>query len=114
MSRRVPDPDTAAQMDGIAAGLAAAGLTAQVHDTRGVLDLTAHLEQPGGKSVEIIVDDDGYTQVGYWNSPGAAAAQITATLADVLAAISSTSPDQAPGAGHRPHRRRAIKPAADR
>jgi hypothetical protein len=42
MSPRMPDPDTAARMDAIAAGLAAAGLAAQVHDTHGVLDITAN------------------------------------------------------------------------
>jgi hypothetical protein len=94
MSRRAGDPDTVARMDAIAAGLAAAGLAARVHDTGGVLDLAARLEQPGGRPVEVIVDDDGYTQVSYWNPPGAAPAQITATLTAVLAAISGAPAEQ--------------------
>jgi hypothetical protein len=100
MSRRVPDPETVVWMDAIAAGLAAVGLVVRVHDTGGVLDLAARLERPGGKPVEVIVDEDGYTQVSYWNPPGAAPAQVTATLADVLAAISGAPTAQStPAAG---------------
>jgi hypothetical protein len=97
MSPRVPDSGTAARMDAIAAGLAAAGLAARVHDTRGLLDLAARLEQPCGKTVEVIVDDDGYTQVSYWNPPDATPAEITATLAAVLAAITTAPAGQPSG-----------------
>jgi len=87
MSPRLPDPRTAARMSEIAGVLAGAGLDARVHDTRGVLDVTASLGQPGGRPVEVIVDDDGYTQVSYWNPPGAAPAQVTATITAVIAVI---------------------------
>ena len=94
MNRRVADPDTVARMDAIAAGLGAAGLAARVHDTGGVLDLAARIERPGGRPVEVIVDDDGYTQVSYWNPPGAAPAQIIGTLTAVLAVISAAPAGQ--------------------
>jgi hypothetical protein len=58
-----------------------------VHNTHGVLDITARLDQPAGKGVEVICDDDGYTQVSYWNPPDATPAQVTAIIAAVLAAI---------------------------
>ena len=99
MSPRVPDPRTAARMSEIAGVLAGAGLDAQVHDTRGVLDVTARLGQPGGKPVEVIVDDDGYTQVSYWNPPGAAPAQITAIITAVIAVITEPAGQPARTAG---------------
>ena len=89
MSPRKPGPQTAARMHAIADGLAAAGLDARVHDTRGVLDVTASLGEPGGRSVEVIIDDDGYAQVSYWNPPGATPAQVTATITDVIAVITA-------------------------
>lgn len=45
----IPHPDGAARMHVIATALIAAGLTAQVHVTRGVLDVTATWERPDGK-----------------------------------------------------------------
>jgi hypothetical protein len=92
MSPRVPDPDTAARMHAIAAALTGAGLAAQVNQTQGVLDITASLGQPGGKPIEVIVDQDTYVQLSYWNPPAATAAQITATITAVLAAITTERP----------------------
>jgi hypothetical protein len=88
-SPRVPDPQTVARMHAIAGDLGTAGLDAQVHDTRGVLDVTARLGQPAGRGVEVICDDDGYCQFSFWNPPGATPAQVTATITAVLAAIIS-------------------------
>ena len=91
MSPRVPDPGTAARIRATAAALAATGLDAKVHSTRGVLDITASLHQPGGRPVEIIVDEDGYVQISYWNAPGATAAQVVAVITAVLAAITAAT-----------------------
>jgi hypothetical protein len=87
MSPRVSDPQTAGWMHAIAADLSVAGLDARVHDTRGVLDVTASLDLPGGRPVEVIQDDDGYCQVSFWHPPGATPAQVTATITAVLAVI---------------------------
>jgi hypothetical protein len=87
MSPRVPDPLTVARMHVIASDLATAGLDAQVHDTCGVLDVTASLGLPGGRPVEVIADDDGYCQVSFWHPPGVTPAQVTATITAVLAVI---------------------------
>jgi hypothetical protein len=76
-------------MRAIAAGLAAAGLAAEVHDTRGVLDVTAALDPPAGKQIEVIVDDDLYVEIRYWNPPRATPAQVTATISRALAAITT-------------------------
>jgi hypothetical protein len=104
MSARVSGPDTAAWMRAVAAGLAAGGLAAQVNQTQGVLDITAGLAQPGGRSVEVIVDEDAYVQVSYWNVPGAAPAQVVAVITAVLAAITAALPGQPARAAGRPVR----------
>jgi hypothetical protein len=83
----VPSQDSARRMSAIATGLVAAGLAAKVHNTRGVLDVTATLDVPGAKAIEVIVDDDGYAEIRYWNAPDATPARVTATIAAVLAAI---------------------------
>jgi hypothetical protein len=83
------DGQTAAWMRGIAAGLHAAGLDARVHDTRGVLDLTATLGRPGGKEINVVVDEDGYVELRYWSAPGHTPAQVTTTIGRALAAITT-------------------------
>jgi hypothetical protein len=87
------DPaETARRMATIAAGLQAAGLTAQVNQTLGVFDLTASLDRAIGKPVEIIVDEDGYVEITYWNDADATPAQIVATITRALAAIAVSAP----------------------
>jgi hypothetical protein len=81
-------------MQQVAARLAAADLDAQVHDTRGVLDVTATLERSGGKATEVIVDEDGYVQISYWNDPGAAPAQVAGVITAALAAITAAVPGE--------------------
>jgi len=61
--------ETIARMRAIATGLHAFGLDARVHDTRGVLDITATAYRPGSKDIEVICDEDGYVQISYWNEP---------------------------------------------
>jgi hypothetical protein len=99
MSSRTPGPQTAARMNEIAGGLAEAGLDVKVHDTRGVLDVTASLGEPGEKPVEVIVDDDGYTQVSYWNPPDATPAQVTTVITAVVAVITVPARQPARAAG---------------
>ena len=79
--------ETARRMDGIAAGLRDAGLDAQVHDTRGVLDVTASLHRPGSKAIDLTVDEDHYIQLSWWNPADASPSQIVATIRRALAAI---------------------------
>jgi hypothetical protein len=96
MNTPAPDPDTAARMHAVAAGLTAAGLTAAVHITRGVLDVTATWERADGKAAEVIVDDDGYVEVRYWNHPCATPAQVATVIVRALAAITATQRTQPP------------------
>jgi hypothetical protein len=55
------------RMRATAAELTAAGLNTRVLKTHGVLDITATLSHDGGKDTQVIVDEDGYVQVSYWN-----------------------------------------------
>jgi hypothetical protein len=94
VSPRVPSPDTEARMHATAAALAGAGLAAKVNQTQGVLDITASLGQPGGKAIDVTVDEDRYVQVSYWNAPGATPAHVVAVIAAVVAAITAAMPGQ--------------------
>jgi hypothetical protein len=84
-----PGSESARWMSAVATGLVAAGLTARVHETSGVRDLTATLGWPGGKASEVIVDEDGYVEIRYWNHPNATPAQVTAVITGALAAIAA-------------------------
>jgi hypothetical protein len=91
-------PETVAWMHATAAALSAAGMDAQVHSTRGVLDITASLSRPGTKPIEVIIDDDGYAEIRYWNNPDATPAQAAAVIAAALAAINAAQPAEPAGA----------------
>jgi hypothetical protein len=67
--------------------LTASGLTARLNHTGDIPDITARLTRPGGKDIQIIIDDDGYIEIRYWASPHDSPEQITTTLTRVLRAI---------------------------
>ena len=83
--------DPAGRMAAIAAGLHAAGLDARVHDTRGVLDVTASLHRPGSKAIDLTVDEDHYVQLSWWSPADATPGQVIATIRSALAAITRPS-----------------------
>ena len=91
MTGTTPDDpaDAAARMAAIAAGLHAAGLDARVHDTRGVLDVTAALHRPGSKAIDLTVDEDNYVQLSWWNPADATPGQVVATISRALTAITT-------------------------
>ena len=84
-------PSTEQRMRAIAAGLTAAGLDAHVHETKGVLDITATEHRAGGKDIEVICDEDLYVQIAYWHDPDALAAEIVARIRRVLTVITESS-----------------------
>ena len=88
-NRPGPSGETARRMRAITAGLTDAGLTACLNETRGVLDVTAALDRPGGKASEVLVDEDGYVELRYWNQPGSTPEQITLVIVRALAAIAA-------------------------
>jgi hypothetical protein len=76
----------------IAAGLSAAGLITDVHETPAAgLDVSAIARQPGRRDTEAVVDEDGYVELRWWVSPDATARQTTELLLAALAAISAAS-----------------------
>jgi hypothetical protein len=79
--------ETAERMRAISTGLQAFGLDARLHETKGVLDITATAYGQGSKDIQVICDEDGYVTVSYWNEPGATPAQVTSVISLVLAAI---------------------------
>ena len=84
----MPEPiDAVGSMRALAAELRAAGLSADVHETQGVVDVRASLDRPGCKTIEVIADDDGYIEIRFWHQPDAAPAQIAATITSALTAI---------------------------
>jgi hypothetical protein len=83
------DPETSRRMRAIATGLKAADLTAHLHDTNGVLDISATAHRPGNKDTHVIADDDLYVEIRYWNHPGTPPEQVTAVIVRALAAITA-------------------------
>ena len=60
-----PRSSSAVRLHEIAAGLTAAGLVTRLHRTRAGTDLTATLRLPGYQDIEVIADEDGYTELRY-------------------------------------------------
>jgi hypothetical protein len=81
--------EIARRMRAITTGLCDAGLAACLNETRGVLDITATLQRSSGKPSAVIVDEDGYVELRYWNHPGATPEHITAVIVRALAAINA-------------------------
>ncbi|HCU94477.1 MAG TPA: hypothetical protein DHU96_17860 [Actinobacteria bacterium] len=80
---------TAARMRAIADGLAAASLDTHLRQTRASADFTAITHTPAGREMEAVIDEDGYTELRFWNTPGATPAHICAVIIRALAAISA-------------------------
>ena len=91
-----PAERIARNMRTIAAELTAHGLTTHLTDSRAGLDLTATLSPSGKREAEIIIDEDGYAELRYWNPPDAPPAQVTATAIRALQAVTSAAVDPAP------------------
>ena len=68
----------------IAAGLAAVGLVTHLHRTPAGTDLTATLRLPGYRDIEVIADEDGYTELRYWCSLTSTPVADVATIARLL------------------------------
>jgi hypothetical protein len=75
-------------MRAIADQLAAAGLSAHVHEGRDSIDVTATTRaEPGGREVKVIVDEDNYVELHYWNGPDATPAHVATAIVRALAVI---------------------------
>jgi hypothetical protein len=85
----LPTGAGAVRLREIAAGLTAIGLLARLHRTRSGTDLTATLHPPGHRDVEVIVDEDGYTELRYWANLSTTPTTAVTTIARALAAITA-------------------------
>jgi hypothetical protein len=85
----VPTSPSAARLHEIAAGLAAIGLVAHLHRTRAGTDLTATLHRPGHREVEVVLDEDGYTELRYWASLSSPPAIVVTAIANALDALAA-------------------------
>jgi hypothetical protein len=83
-------------MRAMAAGLAAHGFTTHLADFRAGLDLTAVKSPAGKREAELIIDEDGYAELRYWNPAGTPPAEAVATAMRALNAITGTVPDPSP------------------
>jgi hypothetical protein len=86
----------AERMRAMAADLTAHGLTTHLTDSRAGLDLTATLSPSGKREAELIIDEDGYAELRYWNPPGTPPAPVTATALRALRAVTGTEPGLGP------------------
>ena len=76
-----PRSTGAVRLHEIAAGLTAVGLVTHLHRTRAGTDLTATLHLPGYHDIEVIADEDGYTELRYWCQPQQHSRAHVATIA---------------------------------
>jgi hypothetical protein len=84
--------DTAADeswcwLHAIAAELSGAGLIVQLHQTRAGLDLTATRYHTDRREIEVLVDEDGYTELRYWADRAATPAQAADIIVRALGII---------------------------
>ena len=91
------DENTGERLRIIGAELSAAGLAIQLHHTQAGLDLTATLHHSSRRETDVIVDEDGYTELRYWADPAATPAQAANAIVTALAAV---TPDLARSAHH--------------
>lgn len=87
-SARDPDAELWADWIGdVDAALSAAGLATQLRQTAGGLDITATIHQPGRKTTDVIVDEDGYVEIHWWSSPEATPLQVADAIRGALAVL---------------------------
>ena len=58
--------------------------------------MTATLSPSGKREAELIIDEDGYAELRYWNPPGTPPDQVTATALRALQAVTSPPPGHGP------------------
>jgi predicted ABC-type ATPase len=84
------------RLQGIADELVAAGLSVQLHRTRAGLDLTAALHRPGLRETDVLIDEDGYTELRYWADQAATPAQVAGSIVHALGVVCGIHAAQTP------------------
>src|SRR5437016_3575301 len=85
-----PNSASAARLHEIAAGLTVIGLVTRLHRTRAGTDLTATLHPHGCRDIQVIVDEDGYTELRYWANLDTAPTVAVATIANILEVLTAS------------------------
>lgn len=85
-----PTSAAAVRLHQIAAGLTGLGFIARTHRTRAGTDLTATRHSPDHRDIQVIVDEDGYTEVRYWASLSCTPADAVTTFAKVLDSLTAS------------------------
>jgi hypothetical protein len=80
----------AARLHEIAASLVEVGLVTHLHRTRAGTDLTATLHPAGHRDIQVIVDEDGYTELRYWASLSTTPSAAVTTIASALEALTTS------------------------
>jgi hypothetical protein len=79
------------RMRAVADELTAAGLAVSLSQSRAVVEVSASLHLEGRREIEATVDEDGYTELRFWQKPNATPAQIGATISRALDAVTHRS-----------------------
>jgi len=95
------DEDAAVRLQAIAVRLSLAGITTHLYRNCGIPDLTATMRLPGHREVDVIVDEDGYTELRYWADPVATPAEVAYAITSALAAITPNLASSADAASRR-------------
>jgi hypothetical protein len=86
--------DAVERLQLIEAGLAATGLSTRLHQSPAGADLTATLRKPRQREIEVVIDEDGYTEIRYWASSDTSPGQAVATIVRVISAITTAESSQ--------------------
>ncbi len=88
-----PD-DAEAWLAAVSAGLAAAGLAAELRRTGAGLEVAATVRRPGRRETDVIVDEDGYAELRWWTAPGTTPDEAVTAITRATAAV--TTPASGP------------------
>jgi hypothetical protein len=83
------DRNNTERVRAVQAELSAHGLTTHMTDARAGLDLTATLAPARLRRPEFWIDEEGYSELRYWNPPDATPAQIAATALRAMEIVSN-------------------------
>jgi hypothetical protein len=84
--------DPGAWLRAVSSGLVESGLNARVHPTKAGWQLSAVLQRPGRREIELILDEDGYAELRWWNDHGSVPAQVTTAIIRAVTAITAGPP----------------------
>lgn len=80
------------RMRAIADGLSDAGLKVRLNEGRYCIDVIATAKGvPGSREIDVVVDEDNYVELSYWNAPATSPAQTVDVIIRTIALIARNS-----------------------